>query len=159
MQAHGRRLVGTRPIVDFMHEEQPMQNSSLEIRLACGFSHSIFYSLSSIFFCFIALILTPARDVLWGTSAHAAPPEPGVTEAVDDDETEPQQAARKKAESVKVSALADGTARDLELVPQPVLRFGDIPRANDKGSVWIWQREGLPQAIMELYRGADGRSW
>lgn len=115
------------------------------------------HALRSIF-CFIALILTPALDVLWGTGAHAAAPEPDEKAAVDD-ETELQQAARKIAESVKVSALVDGTTRNLELVPQPVLRFGDIPRANDKGSVWIWQREGRPQAIMELYRGANGRSW
>jgi hypothetical protein len=25
--------------------------------------------------------------------------------------------------------------------------------------VWIWQRSGRPQAILELYHGADGRSW
>jgi hypothetical protein len=93
------------------------------------------------------------------SGALSAASEPDDEKAAVEDETELQQAARKMAESVKVSALVDGTARDLELVLQPVLRFGDIPRANDKGSVWIWQREGRPQAIMELYRGADGRSW
>src|SRR6516164_4491774 len=35
----------------------------------------------------------------------------------------------------------------------------EIQRANDKGSVWIWQRAGRPQAVMELYRGSDSRSW
>jgi hypothetical protein len=95
---------------------------------------------------------------LLDTGALNAAPEPDEKAAVDD-ETELQQAARKMAEAVNLSMLTDGTARELDLVPQPVLRFGDIPRANDKGSVWIWQRDGRPQAIMELYRGADGRSW
>ncbi len=91
--------------------------------------------------------------------ALSAAPESDDEKSALNDETELQQAARKMAESVKVSALLEGTSQELDLVPQPVLRFGDIPRANDKGSVWIWQRDGRPQAIMELYRGADGRSW
>src|SRR4029077_11391922 len=132
-----------------MHEQQSMRNSTLETRLACDFSHAIFDPLSSLF-CFIALILTPALDV------HAAAPEPDDEKAAVEDETELQQAARKMAEAVELSTLADGPQRELELVPQPVLRFGDIPRANDKGSVWLWHRQGRPQAIMELYRGTDG---
>jgi hypothetical protein len=96
--------------------------------------------------------------VLLVSGALSAAPEPNEKAAVED-ETELQQAARKMAESVRLSALVDGKALELELVPHPVLRFGDIPRANDKGSVWIWQRQGRPQALMELYRNADGRSW
>jgi hypothetical protein len=76
-----------------------------------------------------------------------------------DDETELQQAARKIVESVELSAAVGDKREVLELVKQPVLRFGDIPRANDKGSVWIWQRAGRPQAVMELYRASDSRSW
>jgi hypothetical protein len=83
----------------------------------------------------------------------------GAAEPADDQETEIQQAARKMARSIELSTTVEGTTRELELVPQPVLRFGDLPRANDKGSVWIWQRAGRPQTIMELYRGADGKSW
>jgi hypothetical protein len=117
--------------------------------------NSILHPRSSIFDAGRVAMLAFA---LLSTGALYAAPEPDEKPAVED-ETELQQAARKMAEFVKVSALIDGTARDLELVPQPVLRFGDIPRANDKGSVWIWQRDGRPQAILELYRGADGRSW
>ncbi len=75
------------------------------------------------------------------------------------EESELQQASRKMAESIQLVTIVEGTRRNLEMLKQPVLRFGDIPRANDKGRVWIWQDRGRPQAIMELYRAADGRSW
>jgi len=98
--------------------------------------------------CIVALLTA-------GTLQGAPEPTAGASS---DDETEIQQAARKMAQSVKLSTTVDGTVHELELVG-PVLRYGDLPRANDRGSVWIWQRGGRPQAIMELYRGADGRSW
>jgi hypothetical protein len=74
-------------------------------------------------------------------------------------ETAIQKAARELAESIKLVAVVGVNREELELVKSPILRFGDVERANDKGSVWIWQRAGQPQAVMELYRGADGRSW
>jgi hypothetical protein len=77
----------------------------------------------------------------------------------EEDETELQQAARKIVEAVELSAAVGDKREVLELVKQPVLRFGDIPRANDKGSVWIWQRAGRPQAVMELYRASESRAW
>src|SRR5260221_4664668 len=77
----------------------------------------------------------------------------------DQEESEVQKRAREMAQTVTLSTVVDGKRRELELLDQPVLRFGDIPRANDLGSVWIWQFDGRPQAIMELYRGANGRAW
>jgi len=76
-----------------------------------------------------------------------------------EDETELQQAARKIVESIELSAPAGDKREKLELLKQPVLRFGDIPRANDKGSVWIWQRGGRPHAVMELYRASESGAW
>ncbi|MGE5192582.1 MAG: hypothetical protein ACM3U2_08780 [Deltaproteobacteria bacterium] len=91
------------------------------------------------------------------TAAVFAAPEADTKQ--DDSENEAQKAAREIVESVELSALVGEKREKLELIKQPVLRFGDIPRANDRGSVWIWQRFGRPQAVMELYRGADSRSW
>src|SRR6266849_78848 len=95
-------------------------------------------------------------SLLLAGSALAAPTDDNKD---DESETELQQAARRLVESVELSAVVGDKREKLELIKQPVLRFGDIPRANDKGSVWIWEHAGRPQAIMELYRGADGRSW
>ncbi len=92
-------------------------------------------------------------------SGVAADPPRAGEDSPQDEETALQQEGRRRAESVTLSATVDGTQRELEMLKEPVLRFGDIPRANDKGSVWIWQRAGRPQAIMELYRGTDSRSW
>ena len=88
----------------------------------------------------------------------AAPDAPEKTKSAED-ETEIQQAARKIVEGIKLTAVDGKKRQELELLEQPVLRYGDIPRANDKGSVWIWQRSGRPQAVMELFRGADSHSW
>ena len=84
---------------------------------------------------------------------------PNDEKSEDREETELQRNARKMAESIKLETVAGGDRHELAMLEQPVLRFGDIPRANDKGSVWIWQADDRPQAIMELYRGTDGRSW
>jgi hypothetical protein len=102
------------------------------------------------------LILVVVFVVLPTNAAVAAPDADAKS---DDSETELQQAARRIVEAVELSALVGDKHEKLELIKQPLLRFGDIPRANDKGSVWIWQRAGRPQAVMELYRGADSRSW
>jgi hypothetical protein len=88
----------------------------------------------------------------------AAPDEVGQSRE-DEDETALQKAARKIVEPIKLRVVSGEQRDEVELLKQPILRFGDIPRANDKGSVWLWQRSGRPQAVMELYRGADSRSW
>ncbi len=80
-------------------------------------------------------------------------------EKSDEEETEVQLAARKIVEPITLTAIVGEKRQPVELVKQPVLRYGDIPRANDKGSVWIWQRAGRPQAIMELFRSSESRAW
>jgi hypothetical protein len=95
---------------------------------------------------------------LLAASDQPAKRQPAETKPVDD-ETETQQAARKLVDAIKLTAIAGDQRPELELSQQPVLRFGDIPRDNDKGSVWIWTQSGRPQAVMELYRAADSRSW
>ena len=90
-------------------------------------------------------------------TALSADPQPDPD--LDESETAIQKAARELVQSIDLVAVIGTKREELELLKQPVLRFGDVERANDKGSVWIWQRAGQPQAIMELYRGADGRSW
>jgi hypothetical protein len=92
-------------------------------------------------------------------SGVAADPPQANDEPTPDQETELQQEGRRRAGAVTLSAVVDGKVRDLEMLKEPVLRFGDAARSNDRGSVWIWQRADRPQAIMELYRGTDGQSW
>jgi len=73
-------------------------------------------------------------SLLLAGSALAAPADDNKD---DESETELQQAARQLVEAVELSALVGDKREKLDLIKQPVLRFGDIPRANDKGSVWI----------------------
>jgi hypothetical protein len=93
----------------------------------------------------------------------AAPNAPAKTQEGEtkakQDETEAQQEARKIVEAITLTAVSGDERQRLELLEQPVLRYGDLARANDKGSVWIWQRSGRPQAVMELFRGEGSREW
>jgi hypothetical protein len=88
-----------------------------------------------------------------------AAPEPADKAAKDEPESEPQQSARKMAGSIRLSTVVDGERQQLELLAQPVLRFGDISRDNEQGSIWIWQHRSRPQAIMELFRNTKSPSW
>ena len=114
-------------------------------------------SLRQLVFLFAGVAL-----LLAGT-LRAAPDAAGETNDAEtksaEDETEIQQAARKIVEGIKLTVIDGEKRQELEMLEQPVLRYGDIPRDNDKGSVWIWQRAGRPQAVMELFRGADSHSW
>ena len=103
----------------------------------------------------VGLLLTGALFA----APDAAGEKPADASKADETETEIQHAARKLVEGIKLNVIAGEKPQQLQLVQQPVLRYGDIPRANDKGSVWIWHQSGRPQAIMELYRSVDSRSW
>jgi hypothetical protein len=81
------------------------------------------------------------------------------TSAATGDESVLQKEARTIAQGVKLSAVVGGKEDQLELIDQPVLKYGDITRDNEHGSVWIWQRSGHPEAIMELYRGSGKKFW
>lgn len=129
--------------------------------LGRGFRRAGIFSLSGKFFALfrIRLFVWVLVAVSVFLPAAAITAEPQHDAKVEDSETAIQKAARELAESIKIVALVGVNREELELLKHPVLRFGDVERANDKGSVWIWQRAGRPQAVMELYRGADGRSW
>ena len=99
-----------------------------------------------------AVGLLPAGTIL-------AAPEGADERPKAEEESEAQQAARKLVEAIKVTVVMGENHQEAELHKQPLLRYGDIARDNDRGSVWLWQRSGRPLAVMELYRGADSRSW
>jgi len=94
------------------------------------------------------------------TAAPVDETEPATkTPATTDVDTALDKEAALVARDVKLAVTVGGKEDPLELVDKPILKYGDITRDNDHGSVWIWQREGRPQAIMELYRGAGKKFW
>jgi len=107
--------------------------------------------------------LTVGVGLLLAGALPAAPDAPDQAKdgepKADEHESEIQLAARTIVEGIKMTALMGDERQRLELLKQPVLRYGDLARNNDKGTVWVWQRSGRPQAVMELFRGDGSRVW
>ncbi|MSR57849.1 MAG: hypothetical protein EXS05_09260 [Planctomycetaceae bacterium] len=70
-----------------------------------------------------------------------------------------QAEARNLIQSIRLEVVSPSNRTPARLIDQPRLRFGDVPRDNEKGSVWIWESAGRPAAILELYKGSNGRQW
>ena len=46
----------------------------------------------------------------------------------------------------------------VEMVPHPLLTFGDATQGNEAGTLWAWGTKGRPVAIMEQYRPIENES-
>jgi hypothetical protein len=55
--------------------------------------------------------------------------------------------------------VSDGVRNPVERVPEPILRFSDVAREHEDGTVWIWGRTGRPTAIVELYKNIGADFW
>lgn len=67
---------------------------------------------------------------------------------------EPSQSVKEAREHVsefKVSSLKTREAL-IELLPNPLLTYGDAARNNEAGTLWAWGKSGRPVAFLELYR-------
>jgi hypothetical protein len=77
-----------------------------------------------------ALVAAPdATDEAKKGATKAGEKTDGTTKP-DQDETEIQQAARTLVEGIKLAVIAGDERQQLDLLEHPVLRYGDIPRAN-----------------------------
>ncbi len=90
-----------------------------------------------------------------------------MAEARSDDDppkkAEPSSAvkeARAHVSEFTVQGSAKGRNAPLELLPNPLLIFGDAARSNDSGTLWAWEKSGRPVAFLELYRNVgNGQPW
>src|SRR5688572_31512713 len=56
-------------------------------------------------------------------------------------------------------SLASGEM-PVEMVPMPLMTYGDAARNNEAGTLWAWGKTGRPAAILELYRNVgSGQPW
>jgi hypothetical protein len=60
-----------------------------------------------------------------------------------------------RVSAITVDLLEGDGVRTIERVADPVLRFEEPTRANEKGSVWVWGATGRPAATLELFYGAN----
>lgn len=48
----------------------------------------------------------------------------------------------------------------LDMIPNPLMTYGDAARNNEAGTMWAWGKTGRPTAILELYRNiGSGQPW
>jgi hypothetical protein len=91
----------------------------------------------------LAFLLAVTGFALQSFAAAAAP-------AGDGPQDKPRAEPRRQAESVKVLRLVKGDRAAVELLPEPLLRYGDAARGAREGMVWAWGTRGRPVAIMEV---------
>jgi len=64
----------------------------------------------------------------------------------------------ERVSAITVDSLEGDRVRTIARVLDPVLRYEEPTRANEKGSVWIWGTTGRPSATLELFYGG-GAGW
>jgi len=68
--------------------------------------------------------------------------------------------AREHMSEFKVISSAKGREGPIEMLPNPLLLYGDAARNNEAGTLWAWGKSGRPVAFLELYRNVgDGQPW
>ena len=59
------------------------------------------------------------------------------------------EAREHMSEFTVSSSVKDAT---IEMLPNPLLTYGDAARNNEAGTLWAWGKSGRPAAFLELYR-------
>ena len=62
------------------------------------------------------------------------------------------KAAREHMSEFTVQSGAKGRDGLIEILPNPLLTFGDAARSTEAGTLWAWGKSGRPVAFLELYR-------
>lgn len=60
--------------------------------------------------------------------------------------------AREHMSEFSVNSSAKGRDAAIEMLPNPLLTYGDAARNNEAGTLWAWGKSGRPVAFLELYR-------
>ncbi len=87
-----------------------------------------------------AVMFVPALEV----RAADDPPKKAESSAL--------MAAREHMSGFTVTTSAKGRDPVLEMLPNPLLTYGDAARNNEAGTLWAWGKSGRPAAFLELYR-------
>lgn len=68
--------------------------------------------------------------------------------------------ARAHMSEFNAVSSANGREAPIEMLPHPLLTFGDAARIAEAGTLWAWGKSGRPAAFMELYHGVGiGQPW
>ncbi|MEK6257400.1 MAG: hypothetical protein AABP62_02175 [Planctomycetota bacterium] len=83
----------------------------------------------------------------------------GMTMSVRSEENSPKAAesaalmeAREHMSDFTVNPSAKGRDAPIDMLPNPLLTYGDAARNNEAGTLWAWGKSGRPVAFLELYR-------
>ncbi|MDB5307403.1 MAG: hypothetical protein JWO38_1605 [Gemmataceae bacterium] len=67
--------------------------------------------------------------------------------------------SRARVERIEVSVGEQ--ARKPKLLPDPLVKYADPPRAIEVATLWVWQDDGRPAALVkvEAHRRPEGAKW
>lgn len=91
-----------------------------------------------------------------------------LTVAVHSSEETPKKAepspavieARTHMAEFSVQTSANDRRASIELLPNPLLTYGDSARNNEAGTLWAWEKTGRPVAFLELFRNVgNNQPW
>lgn len=77
--------------------------------------------------------------------------EPTVADELSPERRKEVVAQMKKILEQTTLVRKKATPVEVELVPQPVLNWDDVPRGHHYGTLWIWGAKGRPAAVVEMY--------
>jgi hypothetical protein len=69
--------------------------------------------------------------------------------------------SRARAENIQVGVALGGATVKPKLLPDPVMKYTDVPRRIEMATLWVWHDDGRPVALgkVEAYRREGGPKW
>jgi hypothetical protein len=66
-----------------------------------------------------------------------------------------------RAEAIEVSVVVDDRATKATLHPDPLIKYTDVPRLMEMGTLWVWQEDGRPVALakVESHQRKEATKW
>jgi hypothetical protein len=70
-------------------------------------------------------------------------------------------AARARAEGIKVSVAVKERTAKAQVHPNPLMKYTDVPRQIEMATLWVWHDDGCPVALgkVEAYKRTEGTRW
>jgi hypothetical protein len=69
--------------------------------------------------------------------------------------------SRSRAEAIQVNETVGKKAVKATVLPEPPMKYTDVPRGIEMATLWVWQEDGRPVAIgkVEAYREKEETKW
>ena len=69
--------------------------------------------------------------------------------------------SRARAEGIKVNVVVGERTTKATVLPNPLMKYTDVPRQIELATLWVWQDDGRPVALgkVEAYERKEGQQY